>query len=151
MLTSAPVIFGTLGGMALIIGTGGLILFKVQSDSEPANAGAPEMDYVFLVTFGLTALTGMLTLILRASAAMGTILVLHLALISALFLTAPYRKFPHAEYRTLAVVRYEIEQSQPVAYRRTPEQIRRSSPYLQLRHSRLSRLASTQTESAANL
>ena len=38
------------------------------------------MDYVFLVTLGLTALTGMLTLILRDTSAMGSILVLHLAM-----------------------------------------------------------------------
>jgi citrate/tricarballylate utilization protein len=112
-LTSAPVIFGALGGMGLMIGTGGLIWFKMQSDSEPAGAGAPGMDYVFLVTLGLTALTGMLTLALRATAAMGSILVLHLAFIAALFLTAPYGKFVHAVYRTLALIRYEIEQGQP--------------------------------------
>jgi citrate/tricarballylate utilization protein len=111
-LTSAPVIFGTLGGAGLIIGTGGLIWFKLHSDPEPAGAGAPGMDYVFLVTLGLTALTGMLTLVLRATAAMGSILVLHLAFIAALFLTAPYGKFVHAVYRTLALIRYEIEQSQ---------------------------------------
>ena len=71
------------------------------------------MDYVFLVTLGLTALTGMLTLILRETSAMGSLLVLHLACIAALFISAPYGKFVHAVYRTLALVRYEVEQSQP--------------------------------------
>jgi len=112
-LTSGPVIFGTLGGAALLIGTGGLIYFKLQSDRAPAEGAAVGMDYVFLVTLGLTALTGMLTLILRATSAMGSILVLHLACIAALFLSAPYGKFVHAVYRTLAILRYEIEQSQP--------------------------------------
>jgi len=112
-LTSAPVIFGGIGGVALIIGTGGLIYFKLQSDREPAAAAASGMDYVFLVTLGLTALTGMLTLILRATSAMGSILVLHLACIAALFISAPYGKFVHAVYRTLALIRYEIEQGQP--------------------------------------
>jgi citrate/tricarballylate utilization protein len=112
-LTSAPVIFGSLGGVALVIGTGGLIYYKLRSDREPAAAAASGMDYVFLVTLGLTALTGMLTLILRATAAMGSILVLHLACIAALFISAPYGKFVHAVYRTLALIRYEIEQSQP--------------------------------------
>ena len=111
--TSAPVIFGSIGGVALLIGTGGLIYYKLRSDREPAGAGASGMDYVFLVTLGLTALTGMLTLILRASSAMGSILVLHLACIAALFISAPYGKFVHAVYRTLAVIRYEIEQSRP--------------------------------------
>ena len=111
-LTSAPVIFGGIGGLALIVGTGGLIHYKLQSDREPAAAAASGMDYVFLVTLGLTALTGMLTLILRATPAMGSILVLHLACIAALFVSAPYGKFVHAVYRTLAVIRYEIERSQ---------------------------------------
>jgi citrate/tricarballylate utilization protein len=112
-LTSAPVIFGSFGGVALIIGTGGLIYYKLRSDPEPRAAAAAGMDYVFLVTLGLTALTGILTLVLRATSAMGSILVLHLACIAALFISAPYGKFVHAVYRTLALVRYEIEQEQP--------------------------------------
>ena len=112
-LTSAPVMLGSLGGVALIIGTGGLIYYKLRSDREPAAAAAGGMDYVFLVTLGLAALTGMLTLVLRAASAMGSILVLHLACIAALFISAPYGKFVHAVYRTLALVRYEIEQEEP--------------------------------------
>jgi citrate/tricarballylate utilization protein len=112
-LTSAPVIFGSVGGVALIIGTGGLIWFKLRSDRQPEGTGASGMDYVFLVTLGLTALTGMLTLIFRATTAMGSMLVVHLALIAALFLTAPYGKFVHFVYRSLALIRYEIEQSHP--------------------------------------
>ena len=112
-LMSAPVIFGVLGGIGLIIGTGGLIWFKTRSDPESSGAGAPGMDYVFLVTLGLTALTGMITLVFRTTAAMGSLLILHMAVIAALFVTAPYGKFVHAVYRTLALVRYEVEQSQP--------------------------------------
>jgi citrate/tricarballylate utilization protein len=44
---------------------------------------------------------------------MGSILVLHLACIAALFISAPYGKFVHAVYRTLALIRYEMEQSHP--------------------------------------
>ena len=114
-LVSAPVIFGSVGGVALILGTAGLVYFKARSDREPAASGARGMDYVFLVTLGLSALTGMLTLILRTTSAMGSLLVLHLACIAALFATAPYGKFVHAVYRTLAVVRYEMESSKPHA------------------------------------
>jgi citrate/tricarballylate utilization protein len=112
-VTSAPVIFGTMGGVALIVGTSGLIWFKLRSDREPESNRAVGMDYVFLVTLGLTALTGMLTLIFRTTAAMGSMLVLHLALIAALFITAPYGKFVHFVYRSLALLRYEVEQRQP--------------------------------------
>jgi citrate/tricarballylate utilization protein len=112
-VTSAPVIFGGIGGAALILGTGGLIYYKLTSDREPAAAGASGMDYVFLATLGLTALTGMLTLLLRATSAMGSVLVLHLACIAALFISAPYGKFVHAVYRTLALIRYEVEERHP--------------------------------------
>ncbi|HVA95075.1 MAG TPA: tricarballylate utilization 4Fe-4S protein TcuB [Candidatus Dormibacteraeota bacterium] len=110
-LGSAPVIFGGAGGVALIVGAGGLIWLKLQSDEKPAATGAKHMDYVFLGTLGLVALTGMLTLILRATSALGIFLVLHLACVAALFATAPYGKFVHFVYRTLALIRYEIEQS----------------------------------------
>ena len=110
-LTSAPVIFGSVGGVALILGTGGLLWFKMRSDPAPAGAGAAGLDYAFLLTLGFTALTGMLTLIFRATAGMGTLLVIHLALVAALFITAPYGKFVHFVYRSLALIQYEIERT----------------------------------------
>lgn len=111
-LSSAPVIFGAVGGVALIIGTSGLIWFKLKSTSEPAATGASTLDYVFLVTLALTALTGLLTLIFRATPALGSLLTLHLALVAALFITAPYGKFVHFVYRSLALVQYNLEQSE---------------------------------------
>jgi len=112
-LTSAPVIFGVVGGAGLIIGTGGLIWFKLKSDPAPAAAGASTLDYVFLATLGLTALTGMLTLTFRATSALGSMLTLHLALVAALFITAPYGKFVHFVYRSLALIQYHLERSEP--------------------------------------
>lgn len=108
-LTSAPVVFGAAGGALLIVGTAGLIWLKWESDRKPALERAYGMDYIFLVTLGLVALSGMLTLMLRATAAMGSLLVVHLGLIAALFITAPYGKFVHAVYRSLALVRYYAE------------------------------------------
>jgi citrate/tricarballylate utilization protein len=110
-LTSAPVLFGSAGGVALLIGTGGLIWFKLRSDSAPAGAGASGLDYAFLFTLALTALTGMLTLIFRATAGMGSLLIIHLGFVAALFLTAPYGKFVHFVYRTLAMIRNGIERT----------------------------------------
>ena len=105
-------IFGSVGGVLLIIGTAGLIAMKRKSDRVPAIERAYTMDYAFLAILGLVALTGLLTLTFRATAAMGSLLVLHLALVAALFVTAPYGKFVHAVYRTLALVRYYAEQGQ---------------------------------------
>jgi citrate/tricarballylate utilization protein len=109
---SAPVVFGSVGGVALVIGTGGLIWCKWKSDRAPAAAGAYGMDYTFLVILCLTALTGMLTLLFRATSALGVLLIMHLASIAALFVTAPYGKFVHFLYRSLALVRYHVEQNQ---------------------------------------
>lgn len=106
---SAPVLFGAVGGVMLIVGTAGLIGLKIQSDRAPANARAYGMDYAFLITLGLTALSGMLLLIFRTTSAMGSLLVLHLGVIAALFATAPYGKFVHAIYRSMALVRYYVE------------------------------------------
>ena len=113
-LTSAPVIFGTAGGVASVIGAGGLIWFKTKSDSAPAGAGAASLDYVFLATLGLVSVSGLLTLALRATWLMGTMLTIHLALIAALFITAPYGKFVHFVYRYLALIKHRTEENRPV-------------------------------------
>jgi citrate/tricarballylate utilization protein len=108
-LRSAPVIFGSAGGMAIIIGTIGLIWLKVGSDTDLATADSNRMDYTFLVILFLTALTGMLTLIFRDTRALGTLLVIHLAVVASLFVTAPYGKFVHALYRSLALIKFYAE------------------------------------------
>lgn len=108
-LFSVPVILGTIGGVGLIIGITGLLWLKTKSDSASASPQSVKMDYVFLGTLGLTALTGMLTLALRDTPALGSMLVLHLASIAALFVTAPYGKFVHGVYRLLAVLQYATE------------------------------------------
>ncbi len=110
---SAPVIFGTVGGMLLIIGCAGLIYCKWKSDRVPAVDRAYRMDYTFLILLGLAALTGLLTLLFRATVALGSLLVLHLAVIAALFITAPYGKFVHFLYRSAALVRYYSERQTP--------------------------------------
>ena len=68
------------------------------------------MDVAFLLLLFLTSLTGLLLLALRETAAMGVLLVVHLAMVAGLFLTAPYGKFAHVVYRYAALVRYAIEQ-----------------------------------------
>ncbi len=111
-LTSLPVIFGTVGGVLIVIGVAGFLAMKRKSDRAPAVERMYALDYTFLIILGLVALTGLLTLTLRATPALGSLLVLHLALVAALFITAPYGKFVHAIYRSLALVRYYAENRQ---------------------------------------
>jgi citrate/tricarballylate utilization protein len=112
-LFSAPVICGAAGGLSLVAGCLGLVWLKARSDREPKGAGAYGLDYDFLFILGLTALTGLFTLALRTTAALGIVLAVHFALVAALFITAPYGKFVHAIYRFLALVNYYAEQEQP--------------------------------------
>ena len=110
---SAPVLFGSIGGVAIIIGVVGLLVLKATSDRDPAHSPSLGLDYLFLIILGMTALSGMLTLLFRESSAMGIILTVHLGLVAALFITMPYGKLVHSLYRSLAILRHHLEQSQP--------------------------------------
>jgi citrate/tricarballylate utilization protein len=107
---SVPVVLGTVGGIALMIGTVGLLSLKWRSDLTPADATMLNMDVAFLVLLFLTSLTGLALLVFRETAAMGTLLVIHLGVVAGLFITLPYGKFAHVVYRYAALVRYSIEQ-----------------------------------------
>ena len=107
---SWPVILGTIGGIALLIGTSGLLVLKWKNDRTLAAERMATMDVAFLLLLFLTSLTGLLVLALRETAAMGGLLVVHLGMVAGLFLTAPYGKFAHVVYRYAALVRYAIEQ-----------------------------------------
>jgi citrate/tricarballylate utilization protein len=109
-LLSWPVVLGTTGGISLLIGTSGLLYLKWKSNRDPAAERMVGMDVAFLVLLFLTSLTGILLLALRETAAMGTLLVVHLGMVAGLFITAPYGKFAHVVYRYAALVRYSIEQ-----------------------------------------
>ncbi|HEU4341445.1 MAG TPA: tricarballylate utilization 4Fe-4S protein TcuB [Candidatus Binatia bacterium] len=115
-LLSWPVVLGTVGGVALLIGTGGMFYLKWKSDRDPAAEQMLNMDVAFLVLLFLTSLTGIFLLAWRDTAAMGTLLVVHLGMVAGLFITAPYGKFAHVVYRYAALVRYSIEQRRQSAY-----------------------------------
>lgn len=109
-LLSAPVIFGTLGGVGLLVGPAGLLWLKWKADPRPLAKELLGMDVAFLVLLVMTSLTGLLLLGLRETAAMGLLLAVHLGFVLALFLTLPYGKFVHGFYRLAALLHYAIEQ-----------------------------------------
>ncbi len=108
---SWPVLLGTIGGLALMAGTGGMLYLKWKMDKKPALQETTGMDVVFAMLLLLTSFTGLLLLCLRATPAMGTLLAIHLGFVLALFITMPYGKFVHAVYRYAALVKNAIEQS----------------------------------------
>jgi citrate/tricarballylate utilization protein len=69
------------------------------------------MDVAFLAVLGLTSVSGLVLMILRATPAMGILLAIHLGLVAAMFLTLPYGKFAHIVYRYAALIRNALEQA----------------------------------------
>jgi len=109
---SLPVILGTIGGIAILLGTAGLLYLKTKLDRAPASGKFTAMDVGFLILLFMVSLTGLLLLIFRETPAMGTLLAVHLGFVAVFFLTAPYGKFVHAIFRYAALVKNADEQIQ---------------------------------------
>jgi len=108
-LTSAPVILGVAGGIGLMVGPPGLWFLRRQRDPMLSDPDQTGLDASFVALLFLTSLTGLLLLILRGSAAMSPLLIVHLGVVLALFLTLPYGKFVHGLYRVAALIAYARE------------------------------------------
>lgn len=108
---SWPVFLGTVGGVALLIGTGGLLYLKPRMDRVPTTSKSFGMDLAFTGLLFLTSLSGLLLLIFRATPAMGMLLTIHLGFVLGLFITMPCGKFVHGVYRYAALLKNAMEQS----------------------------------------
>lgn len=107
---SLPVILGTVGGILMVIGTIGMLYLKGKMNKDPATPKSYGMDVSFGILLLFTNISGLLLLALRDSSYMGSMLILHLGLVLALFITMPYGKFVHGIYRYIALVKYAQEQ-----------------------------------------
>ena len=106
---SLPVVLGTLGGVGLLVGPSGLFWLKHRGDAATRDPTQDGLDLAFIALLFSTSATGLLLLGLRATSAMPGLLAIHLAIVSALFLTLPYGKFVHGIYRFAALVRYALD------------------------------------------
>lgn len=111
--TSLPVILGSVGGIGLAIGPAGLWWLKTRRDAATANPEQSGMDIAFIALLILTSLTGLALLGLRETAAMASMLIIHLGAVMALFISLPYGKFVHGIYRGAALVKYALERRRP--------------------------------------
>jgi len=107
---SLPVIFGTIGGLGLCVGTGGMLWLKLVMDPRPSNPGSVGMDMAFSMLLFLVSFSGLLLLFFRSTEFMGLLLCVHLGLVLGFFLTMPCGKFMHVVYRYAALVRSAHEQ-----------------------------------------
>ena len=104
-----PVVFGTFGGIGLVIGPIGLLVAKSRRDPMLLDESRYGMDVAFILMLLVTSVTGLALLVLRETAAMGMLLAVHLGVVFSLFITLPYSKFVHGIYRFLSLVRYAKE------------------------------------------
>ncbi len=111
--TSLPVLLGTIGGIMIILGVAGLLWLKSRADPDPTDQRMIGMDNAFLTLLMLTSVSGIALLGLRETAALGTLLSIHLGIVAALYLTLPYSKFAHVVYRYAALIRNQLEINNP--------------------------------------
>ena len=107
--TSAPVILGSLGGFGLLIGPAGLYGLSLARDVDLTDPVQQPIDRGFILLLFLTSLTGLALLVLRATPVMPALLMVHLGVVLALFVTMPYGKFVHGFYRTAALIQHHSE------------------------------------------
>ncbi len=105
---SLPVVLGTVGGFALVVGPLGLLGLKARRDPDLVGTDR-ELDTPFIALLVLTSASGLVLLALRSTAWMPSLLVAHLAFVLTLFVMLPYGKFVHGLYRLLALVQSEAE------------------------------------------
>ena len=110
---SLPVLLGTLGGIGLLIGPLGLFWLNVRRHPDHGDRKQKAMDHGLIWLLFFTSLTGLALLVWRDTAAMTSLLAIHLGVVMALFLTMPYGKFAHGIYRCAALLKYAIEKRMP--------------------------------------
>jgi citrate/tricarballylate utilization protein len=111
--TSLPKLLGMPGGIALTIGSAGLLLLHLRRHPLQRAPEQRPMDLGFIGLLLLTAASGLALALSHGTPALTLLLCLHLGAVMALFLTMPYGKFAHAAYRAAALLKWSIERRKP--------------------------------------
>ena len=106
---SLPVVLGTAGGFGLLIGPAGLYSIGRLRDPAAADPANRYLEHGLIILLFLSSLTGLALLLFRETPAMVYLLIVHLGVVLALFLTLPYGKFVHGLYRVAALVKHASE------------------------------------------
>jgi len=100
---------------AVVILAGLAFLFADRAGNPRNREASTYFDWFFLLTIGGAVATGLISELLRLShsSIMYPVYYVHLVLILALFLYAPYSKFAHMAYRTVAIAAQEAAARRP--------------------------------------
>lgn len=112
-LPSLPKLLGVVGGISLMIGTGGLWWLNLKRDPAHGDLKQKPMDLGFIALLFLTSASGMALWLGRGTPALALLLCLHLGAVMALFATMPYGKFGHGIFRSAALLRHAVEKRLP--------------------------------------
>ncbi|QGZ64663.1 tricarballylate utilization 4Fe-4S protein TcuB [Paraburkholderia acidisoli] len=109
---SVPVLLGTFGGLGLLIGPAGLLWLNVKRHPQQGDTAQRPMDRGFIALLLLVSASGLALLAWRTTAAMPSLLAIHLGIVIALFATLPYGKFAHGIFRSAALLKSSLEKRQ---------------------------------------
>jgi citrate/tricarballylate utilization protein len=112
-LPSLPKVLGAVGGVSLLLGTAWLFRLNRQRHPLHGDVAQKPMDMGFIALLFLTSATGLALWLGRDTAALPTLLAVHLGVVMALFALLPYGKFAHGVFRTAALLRQAVEKRQP--------------------------------------
>jgi citrate/tricarballylate utilization protein len=112
-LLSLPKLLGLSGGIAMVIGTSGLLWLRARRHPAHRDATLRPMDIGFIAILFLVASTGLLLVVAKGTHALPIALAVHLATVMAFFLLMPYSKFAHGFFRAAALLKFSIEKRLP--------------------------------------
>jgi len=112
-LLSIPVVLGTVGGLLMVLGCAGLLATRSKRHPVLKPEDQATMDVGFVALLLLIALSGLLLLAVRTTAAMPLVHLFHLSTVLAFFVLMPYSKFVHGLYRGIALWWHNREQRNP--------------------------------------
>ncbi|WP_163269446.1 tricarballylate utilization 4Fe-4S protein TcuB [Chelativorans alearense] len=108
-LFTPPKLLGVPGGIALVIGTSGLVWLKMRADPKLGASRVWGGEVAFVLLLGLVAASGLALYAATGTFAVSSLLALHLGSVLALFLLLPYTKMVHGFFRIAALLAEEAK------------------------------------------
>lgn len=103
------------GAFMMLGGSLGLLIIKSFSDPKLAGNLMISSDIPFTSVMLLTGLTGVLFPILPGTLLMSYLFLIHVGLVAAIFIMAPFSKFLHPVFRILSLIMNRAESSESVS------------------------------------